>query len=125
MFLSASWFFNTGNAITLADGTFPIVAFDQTPGPTYSVGFESFPAHIYSSRNGYRMPSYHRLDIGINFVKERKKFIRTFHLGFYNVYNRYNPFFLYYDKDKVGKTKLYKQSLFPILPSVSWTIDFK
>ncbi len=121
---SAAWFFNTGNAITLATSSYSIQTFDKKANPIYQVGFGNFDAHIYSSRNGYRAPAYHRLDVGFNFTKIKRRFTRTFQLGIYNAYNRYNPFFIYFDKGTTGETKLYKVSLFPILPSVSWTLAF-
>ena len=103
--LSAEWIYGTGNAITLPIGT--------------HMGLDGSQVTDYGPRNGYRMPSYHRADVGIKFTKEKKRWTRSWIIGAYNVYNRQNPFFIYED----GGT--FKQvSLFPILPSVSYQFKF-
>ncbi|MBC8172657.1 MAG: TonB-dependent receptor plug domain-containing protein [Chitinophagales bacterium] len=78
----------------------------------------------YEGRNGYRMNPYHRMDINISFHKEKKHWTRTWNFGAYNVYNHYNPFFIYEEFDPATGEGFYKQvTLFPIIPYVSW--DFK
>ena len=71
-------------------------------------------------RNNYRMPSYQRLDIGVNFKRTfRNGNRRTISLSVYNVCNRNNPFLVYRDGSK------FKQlSIFPIMPSLSYTYEF-
>jgi hypothetical protein len=75
------------------------------------------------------MPAYHRLDIGINFKKETKWGERTWSFGAYNLYNRKNPFFLLFDKEYVengpSKPVLKQYSLFPIIPSISFSFRIK
>ncbi len=80
--------------------------------------------YIYSNKNAYRMRSFHHLDIAINHIKKVKIGIRKISLSIYNVYNRQNPFFYYFDKDEDGNIHLYQQSLFPIIPSVSYSLKF-
>jgi hypothetical protein len=76
------------------------------------------------------MRSVHRLDFGINFVKEKKKGIRTWNISIYNVYNRQNPFYYYWgmkDSNNDGiaeKPALFQISIFPVLPSVSYSYCF-
>ena len=74
------------------------------------------------------MPSYHRLDFGINKHKQRKKWKSTLSLGAYNLYNRKNPFFAYlgYENNQNGDNqRVAKQvSLFPLIPSISYRIQF-
>ena len=43
------------------------------------------------------MSDYHRLDVGINLIKKRKRGIWTWSLNIYNVYNRKNPLYYYID----------------------------
>ncbi len=119
---SATWQYASGDAITLTEGQYELYAYDLDS--ENEIGFNYFPAHLYSSRNGYRVQAFHRLDIGLNFFKESKKHTRIFRVGVYNVYNRLNPYYLYFARDG-GKNKLYKISLFPIMPSFSWTWEFK
>jgi hypothetical protein len=94
--------------------------------------------HI-DQRNNFRYPDYQRLDLGINFHKQKKHGIRTWSFSVYNVYNRLNPFMVYPDtkyETQVIQTeygpmfeskerKVLKQtSLFPIIPSVSYSYQF-
>lgn len=75
--------------------------------------------HNYNGRNGslYR---FHKLDIGINFTKKLKRGTRVWNISIYNVYNRQNPFMLYF-KTIDGNIKLVQMSLFPIIPSFSYS----
>jgi len=78
------------------------------------------------------MRDYHRLDLGVNFRKQRKKASgktseRTWTIGVYNLYNRQNAVFYYYGHENDQKSKpirLYQQSGFPILPSVKYSVRF-
>ena len=56
--LSANWVFNTGNAVTFPSGKYSI---------------DEFTVPVYTERNGYRMPDYHRLDIGATLYSEKEK----------------------------------------------------
>ncbi|HTB05415.1 MAG TPA: TonB-dependent receptor [Bacteroidia bacterium] len=67
------------------------------------------------------------------YVDHRPKWVKNLHTSWsfsvYNVYDRYNPYFIYFAIDgNVYKNTLSIQakqvSLFPILPSVSWNFDF-
>lgn len=124
--LSATWVFGTGNAITLPLAEYVVVPHDPTNTqepfmPFFGNNFVS----DYGSKNNFRMAPYHRMDIGIQFHRKMKWWDRTFELGFYNLYNRKNPFFYYVGYDNTGTQRKLKQiSLFPIIPSVSWTIKF-
>lgn len=73
-------------------------------------------------RNNYTMPDYLRVDFGVNFRKEKKRWggERIWNISVYNVMNRNNPFFVY----PGNNGKLTQVSIFPILPSVSYTYKF-
>ena len=77
---------------------------------------------LYEERNNYSLPDYHRLDLGINFHFARKKQREGEHIlniSCYNVYNHKNPYMVYFDgNDLIGV------SLFPIIPSISYTFKF-
>ena len=116
------WVYGTGNAVTLPVGQ--TLGYTQIPGlNSYNSGFNN-SLDIITERNAFRTPSYHRADIGVNLHKEKKWGTRTWSLGFYNVYNRQNPFFLYFSDDSNGDKKLFQISLFPILPAVSYNFKF-
>jgi hypothetical protein len=53
-------------------------------------------AYIYNGKNNYQTSDYHRLDISCSFTKKKRKGIRILTVGVYNVYNRLNPYYLYY-----------------------------
>ena len=112
--VAATWVYGTGNATTLANSSYSAL------GSTIQT---------YGARNSYRMNPYHRLDIGINFVKKREKYTRTWSLGAYNTYVNNNPFFVYFTDDYDYETGQYTQklkqvSLFPLIPYINYSIDF-
>lgn len=84
----------------------------------------------YVEKNSYRMPDYHRLDLSIVYKnKPERKWQSSWEFSVYNVYNRMNPFFIYYEI--TGNTNDYEQeikakqvTMFPILPSISWKLKF-
>ena len=126
---SANWSIATGNAITLPSSIYKSVIIKQTfDGDQYDL--TTFVD--YSSRNEFRTKTIHRLDVGVEFFKKRRLFERRWNVGFYNAYNRANPFYFSYiqsgsfsDKGRRLDTFNVRQnSLFPILPYVSFSIKF-
>jgi outer membrane receptor for ferrienterochelin and colicin len=120
--LGVTWVYGTGNAVTLPVEKYS-GAYGFQDGNFYSGWIEAF-----DKRNSYRMPAYHRLDIGLNFRKETRWGERTWSIGAYNAYNRKNAFYLQfaqqYDNGTV-KTVLKQYSLFPIIPSVSFSFKIR
>jgi hypothetical protein len=129
---SLTWIYGTGNAVSLNSKQFTTQVF-----PFLQDGQERLT--YYETRNNYRMPPYHRLDVSFNFQKEKKHGTRTWKIGLFNAYNHQNPFFLFFGYDnsqKIASTdpdgkivynskKVLKQfSLLPILPSVSYSYKF-
>ncbi len=80
----------------------------------------------YDIRNNYTMPTYHRLDIGVNFKKAKKWGERIFSFGAYNAYNRLNAFYVYYTyiDTPAQEQVLYKVTLFPFIPYLRYSISF-
>ncbi len=124
--LSASWVYGTGNAISLGNSKYL---------GSYGYGIATIPFNgtYYTERNNYRMRAYHRLDFGANFKKQKKYWKRTWSVGAYNAYSRKNPFYIYQETNFTTdpdtgiseETVSFKQaSLFPIIPYVSYKIDF-
>ena len=70
------------------------------------------------------MPNYHHLDLAINHSKTLKRGIATWSLNIYNVYNRKNPYMLFYQRTNSNKLVLNKMTLFPIIPSISYSFKF-
>lgn len=118
--IGATWVYGTGNAVTFSTSSYnPLSA---SAVNQYS---STEPLPYYSGRNNYRMPSYHRLDLGINFNKKLTRGTRTWSVGVYNAYSRKNPFFIYKTGgSSTSKQKIKQISLFPIIPSVSYSYKF-
>lgn len=128
--LSGSWVFSTGNSATFA---FHEVKSADYPNIDRTYSYSAEVPHV-SARNNFRYNSYHRMDLGVNFHKTTKRGnLRTWNISIYNVYNQFNPFFVYVDSrsehnDQTGEfdttNKLKQATLFPIIPSVSYSIKF-
>ena len=85
--------------------------------------------YVYEGRNNYRLSAYHRLDISASNKKTTKIFRHTYErewtFGFYNIYNRQNPYFIYLEVAPLTGVPTAKQvSLLPIIPSVSFNFKF-
>ena len=107
---SANWVYGTGNAVTLPTGRYPAAGADGT-------------IKDYEGRNGFRMPAYHRLDLNVSWTKDKSWGQRTWTLGVYNGYSHKNPFFI--DIESRGEGRQFVQySLFPIIPSVTYSLQF-
>jgi len=113
--LSAVFIYATGNAMTLPTGRYII---------------QGNVANDYTAVNSFRMPAYHRLDLSATCqLMKRNNWESSLIFSVYNVYNRANPYFIYFqvkgDIDKYYLSVAPKQiSLFPILPSVTWSFKF-
>ena len=94
---SATWVFGTGNCVTVPVGiyeaTHPMGAYPTFPGEPDDIGIFS-PQYDFGERNGYRMRPYHRLDVSVAFIKEKKWGERRWIFGLYNAYSRKNPFYI-------------------------------
>lgn len=127
--IGMTWVFGTGNNITLETARFPSI---NLGGNINGITENSInEIEYYPSRNNYRMASYHRLDLGLNFHKQKKWGERTWSIGAYNVYNRKNPFYIRIDNEttivnnQLVNNKQAKQvSLFPIIPSITYKFKF-
>ncbi|CAG0957264.1 Ferrienterobactin receptor [Flavobacteriales bacterium] len=111
------WVYGTGNAVTLGMEKYQ---YAQT-----EYGYTSFQEieHI-TERNNYRIPAYHRLDMGVNMHKKKKLWERTWSIGVYNIYNRKNPFYIYFSYNNHNERVLKQISLFPLIPSFTYSFKF-
>ena len=130
--MAATWVYSSGNWATLGMQDYEGAV---VPGTSWSEEL------VYiTNRNNYRNPSYQRLDLGINFHKQKKHGRRTWNISLYNAYNRLNPYFVFpsteYEEVRVSdpiygdyyttreKKTLKQITIFPIIPSVSYTYTF-
>ncbi|MCP4310220.1 MAG: TonB-dependent receptor [Bacteroidetes bacterium] len=129
--VSATWVYGTGSARTLAVSRYAADNKDFSPKETWNYHFPEYPGFRYDEdveyfkgKNAYREPAYHRLDIGLNWHKTRDWGISTWSLSLYNAYNRQNPFYLFFGYDGYGNRALKQMSIFMLIPSISYSIEF-
>jgi TonB dependent receptor/CarboxypepD_reg-like domain/TonB-dependent Receptor Plug Domain len=110
---SANWVFYTGDAVSFPSGK-------------YTVGGEVY--FYYAERNGYRMPDYHRLDLGVTVqLKNKKHFSSELSFSLYNAYGRQNASTITFrqNKDDPSKTEAVQTALFTYVPSITYNFKFK
>ena len=92
--------------------------------PVGKYEFQGALLYIYSSRNGYRAPAYHQLDLSAAYRMKKG----TLTCSIINLYNRKNVFSIYagrgdvhYSMDAAKKYKIY---LYGIVPSITYSFEF-
>lgn len=110
--LSASWVYFTGNAVTFPSGKYIM---------------NGQVVNYYTERNGYRMPDFHRLDLGVNWIRKRtEKFESSWNFSLYNAYGRENAFAINFepDPDDPNRTQAVQIALFRWIPSATYNFKF-
>jgi hypothetical protein len=107
--VSASWVFYTGDAVTFPSGSYLI---DGNLVP------------LYSERNGYRLPDYHRLDLSATYFGKNPN--SNLNISLYNAYGRKNVFTIDFQPSEghPGTQEAVKTYLFQWVPSVTWNFSF-
>lgn len=111
--LSASFVYQTGNAITYPVGK-------------YEVDDEII--NLYDTRNDNRLPDYHRLDLGATWqLKKNDRFESNLNFSLYNAYGRRNAFSINFQEaeNDPNRTEAVRLSLFSFVPSVTYNFKFK
>ena len=108
--ISANWVYATGAPVTFPTGRATIAG-------------KIIP--IYSDRNAYRYPDYHRLDLSVTFASKEKphrKFTWDLNFSVYNAYDRHNTWSINFVQDNVDPNTTYAEKiyLFGIIPSVTF-----
>jgi hypothetical protein len=109
---SANWIYYTGDAVTFPAGKYRV---------------DNQVIFYYTERNGYRMPTYHRLDLGATWqLKKRKKYTSELAFSLYNAYGRENAYTIAFreSKEDPQKTEAVRTALFKYIPSVSYNFKF-
>jgi hypothetical protein len=131
--VNLTWIYQTGIPYT------PILGrqLTQTTYSDINGNYGYYEVLLYGERNSARMKDYHRLDIGVT-LNTRTRYNRkaTWTFSIYNLYNRRNPYYYYFNTSSRGEIvspvgmsefvpmNLYQLSLFPIIPSVSYKVYF-
>lgn len=110
--ISATWVFYTGSAVTFPSGKYYIDGNIQW---------------LYTERNGYRMPNYHRLDLSVTYYnKKTDKFESSWNFGIYNAYARENAWTISFRESETDptKTEAVQIALFRLVPSITYNFKF-
>lgn len=112
---SATWVYYTGLPVTFPTGR-------------AVVGNAVIP--IFSDRNAYRMPDYHRLDLSVTLKgkqKPGKRWSGEWNLSVYNAYNRHNAWSINFTHDAADPTVTYaeKTYLFAVIPAITYNYRFE
>lgn len=109
---SATWIYISGNVVTFPSGR-------------YKADGNIVP--YYTERNGYRMPDYHRLDIGVTWQRKKTaSFESSWNFSIYNVYGRANAYAINFQQDPDDETKMQavQLSLFRFVPAITYNFKF-
>lgn len=114
LMLGATWVYSTGLPVTFPTGRFE---------------FGGLISPVYSNRNAYRLPDYHRLDLSLTLKgkeKEGKKWFGEWNLSVYNAYARKNAWVINFEQDPDDPSITYaeKTYLFSIIPSITYNFHF-
>ncbi len=114
--VSSVFVYGSGNAITL---------------PTAYYFIDGRLQEQFGKVNAYRLPAYHRLDVSATLTPKQKKSHKwqgSWTFSVYNVYDRFNPYFLYVEPSgtvsKGIKVSVYEVSILPVIPSVTYNFKF-
>ncbi len=107
-----NWIYGSGQATTFATTQF--------------LSIEGEPILDFSQRNNFRMPDYHRLDLTASYNSAlTEKIGMSIDFGFYNTYNRLNPYFVYLVNDEDANQFDARQiGIFPVLPFVNLKFSY-
>jgi hypothetical protein len=110
--VSATWVYYTGNAVTFPSGKYEI---------------NDKVINYYTERNGYRMPAYHRLDIGATWnMRKTETYESSLNFSCYNVYGRENAYSITFrqNPDDPSRMQALQTTLFRWVPSITFNIKF-
>jgi len=111
---SANWVYSTGSPITLPIGK-------ALYGNAY--------IPIYSDRNAYRIPDYHRLDLSVILAgrpKVQRKWTGEWNFSVYNAYGRKNVWAINFVQNEKNPDELQAQKtyLFSVVPAITYNFKF-
>jgi hypothetical protein len=112
LILSGNFIYYTGNAITY---------------PTGKYSLEGRTISLYSERNSYRMPNYHRLDLGLTWIRRKTATAeRSWNFSVYNTYGRENAYTVDFRENENDPSRLeaVQTALFRWVPSVTYNFKF-
>lgn len=119
------WVYGTGNTYTLGTSNYSALGAGAENLVADGLLSQLLTVNHTPNRNNQRAPAYHRLDLSVNFHKQKRRGKRTWSVGLYNAYSRQNPFTVSIaqrtDSDEIY---LKQTSLLPIVPFVTYSFTF-
>ena len=114
LWVSANWVYSTGLPVTFPTGRFE---------------YMGNIAPVYSNRNDYRMPDYHRLDLSVSYGSKpnpNRKWHWDLNFSVYNAYGRKNAWAINFVQDEENPSITHAEMtyLFPIVPALTWNFRF-
>lgn len=121
--MNATWSAATGGVLTLPERGTVVLAPD---------GQTLHQSELVAQRGNYRLPPSHRLNVGVNFRKQKKYGERIWTFSVYNLYNQHSadvvmPLF----NRRYSGGRIYDQeitlkiiTILPVLPSIGYTYIF-
>jgi hypothetical protein len=112
--LAANWIYSTGIPFTLPSGRYEVLG-------------NIIP--VYTGRNEYRLPDYHRLDLSISIRGKHKPGRRwkgEWNISAYNAYARKNVWTLNFLQDDIDPDRTFAEMtyLFSIIPAITYNFTF-
>ena len=128
----SAWQYMSGQPVTIPNFTYPAPTFGFSDG--YMIWSVLNLALLdQGGRNSYRMKDFHSLNISFQRKVKWKKLRGSLDLGIYNLYNRRNPYFYILEQsidtmsmgdERKLRNVLKSVSIFPIIPSVTYRLEF-
>jgi hypothetical protein len=108
---SANWVYYTGSPVSYPNGKYDV---------------DGRNVFYFASRNGDRLPAYHRLDLGATRHYTHKKYKSDLSFGAYNAYDHYNAYYISYrqNPNNPDQEQAVQTTLFGIIPYIAYTIKF-
>ncbi|WP_421827326.1 TonB-dependent receptor [Larkinella sp.] len=128
--VSGTWVYGTGQALTVPLSRYAVSANNPDhSNPSASPFIDTRNVKDYGEKNSFRAEAFHRMDLSLQYHTKRKSRESIWELSVYNAYNRRNPFYYSLEgkveiDNKPSKSVLYRYSLFPVVPTVSYTFKF-
>lgn len=112
--LSANWVYASGVAYT-----FPVGKYEK----------DGVVVPYYTSRNSFRLPANHHLDLSATFYRKKDQDIKnqsSFNFSIYNVYNRKNAFAYVFrqNQENTQESEVVKLYFYSIIPSFTYLFKF-
>lgn len=113
--ISGNWVFYSGTPATFPTSRLEIQGWQ-------------IPYNTHGSRNSYRIAPYHRLDLSATLKgRQGRKWNTSWVFSFYNVYNRRNPYSVFFrqNPDQPARTEAVRLSVIgSIVPAVTYNFNF-